>query len=251
MWWTLGPSLGAVFVAGPCLTVVATATAIALGAVPLLGASAVSASDLSVSAAANAAAAAVSGSRFLGTPASYASAVRLAIFPPWKRFDPSVWRHTLAAGLAAGARLLAASCLSMLERTQDLSDASSSSSEPAGQGELLRVGRGDLTAMDETTAEESAVAAANDMQHAAARAAWGALWDAGVEVATYPLYFLIIKSITYSFLVLLTAEVAARRKSDLTPRGVPHVITTAVVGASLLVIVADWGFSQLLLLRTW
>jgi hypothetical protein len=32
---------------------------------------------------------------------------------------------------------------------------------------------------------------------------------------------------------------------------VPKVITAAVVLAGLLVIFADWAFSQLLLLRTW
>jgi hypothetical protein len=35
----------------------------------------------------------------------------------------------------------------------------------------------------------------------------------------------------------------------LTPKDVPKVITTSVVGGSLLVIFADWGFSQLLLKR--
>ncbi|KAL7535964.1 hypothetical protein ACHAWF_005324 [Thalassiosira exigua] len=73
--------------------------------------------------------------------------------------------------------------------------------------------------------------------------------DAFVEVATHPVCFLLLKSIVYISIIMGVAEIAARRKADLTPRGVPKVITTSVVGGSLLVIFADWGFSQLLLKR--
>jgi len=74
-------------------------------------------------------------------------------------------------------------------------------------------------------------------------------WDAFVEVATHPVCFHLIKSVVFMSIIMGVAEVAARRKADLTPRGVPKVITTSVVGGSLLVIFADWGFSQLLLKR--
>lgn len=74
-------------------------------------------------------------------------------------------------------------------------------------------------------------------------------WDALVEIATHPVCFHLIKSVVFMSIVMGVAEVAARREADLTPRGVPRVITTSVVGGSLLVIFADWGFSQLLLKR--
>jgi ABC-type multidrug transport system ATPase subunit/ABC-type transporter Mla maintaining outer membrane lipid asymmetry permease subunit MlaE len=74
-------------------------------------------------------------------------------------------------------------------------------------------------------------------------------FDAVIEVTTHPVFFHLIKSLTFITIIMAVAEVAARRKADLTPRGVPKVITTSVVVGSLLVIFADWGFSQLLLKR--
>mmetsp|Transcript_33909 Transcript_33909/g.72298 ORF Transcript_33909/g.72298 Transcript_33909/m.72298 type:complete len:609 (+) Transcript_33909:163-1989(+) len=73
--------------------------------------------------------------------------------------------------------------------------------------------------------------------------------DALVEVSTHPVCFHFIKSLVFMAIIMGVAEFSARRKADLTPRGVPKVITTSVVGGSLLVIFADWGFSQLLLKR--
>jgi hypothetical protein len=70
-----------------------------------------------------------------------------------------------------------------------------------------------------------------------------------VEITTYPPVFHWLKAVVYILIILLTAETAASLQPSLTPRNVPHVITTSVVMASLLVIVADWGFSQLWLLR--
>mmetsp|Transcript_33026 Transcript_33026/g.67316 ORF Transcript_33026/g.67316 Transcript_33026/m.67316 type:complete len:617 (-) Transcript_33026:164-2014(-) len=75
------------------------------------------------------------------------------------------------------------------------------------------------------------------------------LVDAAIEVTTHPVFFHLIKSLVFMTIIMGVAESAARRKMDLTPREVPRVITTSVVGGSLLVIFADWGFSQLLLLR--
>ena len=73
--------------------------------------------------------------------------------------------------------------------------------------------------------------------------------DAVIEVTTHPLFFHLIKSLTFITIIMAVSEVSARRKADLTPRDVPKVITTSVVAGSLLVIFADWGFSQLLLKR--
>jgi len=67
-------------------------------------------------------------------------------------------------------------------------------------------------------------------------------FDAAIEIATHPAFFHLIKSVTFITIIMAVSEVSARRKSDLTPRGVPKVITTSVVVGSLLVIFADWGF---------
>lgn len=73
--------------------------------------------------------------------------------------------------------------------------------------------------------------------------------DALIEIATHPVCFHLVKSIVFMTIIMGVAEVASRRKADLTPRGVPKVITTSVVGGSLCIIFADWAFSQLLLKR--
>ena len=73
--------------------------------------------------------------------------------------------------------------------------------------------------------------------------------DALIEISTHPVIFHLIKSVVFMTIIMGVAEIASRRKTDLTPRGVPKVITTSVVMGSLFVIFADWGFSQLLLKR--
>jgi len=73
--------------------------------------------------------------------------------------------------------------------------------------------------------------------------------DALIEISTHPVIFHLIKSVVFMTIIMGVAEMASRRKADLTPRGVPKVITTSVVMGSLFVIFADWGFSQLLLKR--
>ena len=80
-----------------------------------------------------------------------------------------------------------------------------------------------------------------------------------IELVTYPPCFLLVKAWTYSCIILLVAEVCARRSSwwlvwkttdqVMTPRDVPLVITGSVVVGSLTIICADWAFSQLLLQR--
>lgn len=76
-----------------------------------------------------------------------------------------------------------------------------------------------------------------------------ACWDTFIEIITYPPCFLFVKSSVFMTIVVLVSEHAARRRKHLTPRNVPGVITQSVVMASLAIIVADWGFSQLLLKR--
>ncbi len=73
--------------------------------------------------------------------------------------------------------------------------------------------------------------------------------DTIIEIMTHPFFFLLLKSLTFITIIVAVSEIEARRKADLTPRMVPKVITTSVVVGSLLVIFADWGFSQLLLKR--
>ncbi|CAJ1966135.1 unnamed protein product [Cylindrotheca closterium] len=73
--------------------------------------------------------------------------------------------------------------------------------------------------------------------------------DTLVEVGTYPPIYLLLKATTSIWIILGVAEVIARMQPNLTSRGVPGVITFSVVLSGLLVILADWGFSQFWLLR--
>jgi ABC-type transporter Mla maintaining outer membrane lipid asymmetry permease subunit MlaE len=75
------------------------------------------------------------------------------------------------------------------------------------------------------------------------------LWETVVEILTYPPFFLFAKATFFMTIIMLVSESAARISQNLTPRSVPGVITRSVVLSSLLIIVADWGFSQLLLKR--
>jgi ABC-type multidrug transport system ATPase subunit/ABC-type transporter Mla maintaining outer membrane lipid asymmetry permease subunit MlaE len=70
-----------------------------------------------------------------------------------------------------------------------------------------------------------------------------------IELVTYPPIYHLVKSTVFIVIILGVAECIARSQPQLTPRGVPSVITFSVVTAGLLVILADWGFSQLWLLR--
>jgi len=73
--------------------------------------------------------------------------------------------------------------------------------------------------------------------------------DSLIEVATYPFFYHLLKAQVFIIIIVGVAECVARSRPNLTPRGVPSVITISVVTAGLLVILADWGFSQLWLLR--
>ena len=70
-----------------------------------------------------------------------------------------------------------------------------------------------------------------------------------IEMVTYPPIYHLVKSTVFITIILGVAECIARSRPQLTPRGVPSVITFSVVTAGLLVLLADWAFSQLLLLR--
>ena len=77
--------------------------------------------------------------------------------------------------------------------------------------------------------------------------AWPLLRNA-VELATWPLFHNALKSMTYMALIIAVAELIARAR-NIAPRDVPRAITASVVAGGLAVILGDWAFSQLLLLR--
>ncbi len=64
---------------------------------------------------------------------------------------------------------------------------------------------------------------------------------------TYPPFCALYHSLGFMVIILLVAEVVARRDPELQPRHVPKVVTWSVVFACVLIIMADWGFSQILL----
>ena len=63
----------------------------------------------------------------------------------------------------------------------------------------------------------------------------------------FPPFVSFYHSIVFMGIILGVAEFIGRLRPQIQPRGVPQSITWAVVGASLLVIIADWGLSQWLL----
>lgn len=69
-----------------------------------------------------------------------------------------------------------------------------------------------------------------------------------VRLATWPPAHLVLKAVSYATLIVLVAEFLSRRK-NLQVRSVPNAITASVVTSSLAIILADWLFSQLLLVR--
>ena len=64
---------------------------------------------------------------------------------------------------------------------------------------------------------------------------------------TFPPFVSFYHSIVFMGVILGVAEFSGRLRPQIQPRGVPQAITWAVVGASLLIIIADWGLSQWLL----
>mmetsp|Transcript_6039 Transcript_6039/g.8905 ORF Transcript_6039/g.8905 Transcript_6039/m.8905 type:complete len:539 (+) Transcript_6039:29-1645(+) len=84
--------------------------------------------------------------------------------------------------------------------------------------------------------------------HLYARLKNRSLLQAFINLLTWPPIFHIIKSLTFIGLIFSSSELFARR-SRLSLRAVPHVITAAVVFSSLAIIIADFAFSQLFLLH--
>ncbi|MCH2171940.1 ABC transporter permease [Myxococcota bacterium] len=64
---------------------------------------------------------------------------------------------------------------------------------------------------------------------------------------TYPPFVCFYHSMIFMILILGVSEAFGRLRPDIQPRDVPRAITWAVVGASLAIIVADWGLAQWLL----
>ncbi len=64
---------------------------------------------------------------------------------------------------------------------------------------------------------------------------------------TFPPFVSFYHSIVFMGIIVGVAEFIGRLRPQIQPRGVPQSITWAVVGASLLIIIADWGLSQWLL----
>jgi ABC-type transporter Mla maintaining outer membrane lipid asymmetry ATPase subunit MlaF/ABC-type transporter Mla maintaining outer membrane lipid asymmetry permease subunit MlaE len=76
------------------------------------------------------------------------------------------------------------------------------------------------------------------------------LWtDAVIEILTYPIVYHVMKAVAFLTIIMGVAELCARSRPNLASRGVPGVITSAVVLAGLMVILADWAFSRLWLQR--
>ena len=78
----------------------------------------------------------------------------------------------------------------------------------------------------------------------------GSVWTTSIlRLSTWPPCFHLLKSLTYILIVIAAAELAARAPR-LAPRDVPRAVTLAVVSASLVIILADFLFSHLLILGT-
>jgi ABC-type transporter Mla maintaining outer membrane lipid asymmetry permease subunit MlaE len=60
-----------------------------------------------------------------------------------------------------------------------------------------------------------------------------------------PLVIAIYRSLGFMLIILVVSELCGRFKPHLQPRDVPKTITWAIVLASLLILIADWGFTTL------
>eukprot|EP00980_Cylindrotheca_fusiformis_P025373 scaffold13534_cov69-Cylindrotheca_fusiformis.AAC.6 len=74
-------------------------------------------------------------------------------------------------------------------------------------------------------------------------------YDTIIEFGTYPPVLHNLKALVFILIIMMVAELMARMRPNLTPRGVPATITFSVVMSGLLIIFADWMFSQFWLLR--
>jgi ABC-type multidrug transport system ATPase subunit/ABC-type transporter Mla maintaining outer membrane lipid asymmetry permease subunit MlaE len=73
--------------------------------------------------------------------------------------------------------------------------------------------------------------------------------DSLIEFFAYPPVYHLTKAVVFMAITMTVAELSAHLWPHLTPRHVPDVITFAIVMSSLMVIIADWVFSQLWLQR--
>ncbi len=64
---------------------------------------------------------------------------------------------------------------------------------------------------------------------------------------SYPLVVSVYRSLGFMLITLLVSEVAGYIRPHLQPRHVPKTITWSIVIASLLILLADWGFTEIYL----
>ncbi len=64
---------------------------------------------------------------------------------------------------------------------------------------------------------------------------------------SYPLVISIYRSLGFMIIILVVSEVAGYIRPKLQPRHVPKTITWSIVVASLLILLADWGFTEIYL----
>jgi len=74
------------------------------------------------------------------------------------------------------------------------------------------------------------------------------VWKSFIEYKgffSYPPFVIFYRSWGFMALIILTSEICAHYNKHLQPRHVPKVITWSVVIGSLLILIADWGFTEL------
>ena len=72
------------------------------------------------------------------------------------------------------------------------------------------------------------------------------LFPTNLSFFKQPLAIACYRSLGFMLIILLVSELCGRYKANLQPREVPKTITWAIVIASLLILMADWGFTALL-----
>ena len=70
-------------------------------------------------------------------------------------------------------------------------------------------------------------------------------WKAGTHPLKYPPLVNAYRAVGFMLVTMATAQLVARARRRAQPRHVPGVITSAVVLSCLLILLLDWGFSQL------
>ena len=62
---------------------------------------------------------------------------------------------------------------------------------------------------------------------------------------SYPLLISLYRSLGFMAIILIVSEIAGRLRAHLQPRHVPKSITWSIVTASLLILLADWSFTEI------